>query len=125
MKLDKQEMLTIALSVLSIIISLWCINSTQRKESIAFPFGPIDPENKNPFNAQSVFGQPSAMFDFSSNPKNAPYGAYQALQVMQARQNYVDMVRPKWTLNQGYENSGNTNWALSLGEAPYNAWDYL
>ena len=120
-----KEKITIVISILAICISSWCIYQASKKEGIAFPFGPINPENVNPFNAQSVFGQPSAMFDFSSNPQNAPYGAYQALQVMQARQDYVDKTRPKWVVNQGYDNTGNTNWALSLGEKPYYAWDYL
>ena len=94
-------------------------------EGIAFPFGPIDPDEHNPFNAQSIFGQPSQLFQLSSNTDNAPYGAYQALQAMQARSNYVAMRNPQWETSSNFSTDGNSVWALSLANPPMNAWDYL
>ena len=115
--------LVLGLTVLLLLLSVY--NMMTSKEGIAFPFGPIDPEQASPFNAQSIFGQPSQMFQLSSNPENAPYGAYQALQAMQARGNYVAMTNPQWSTSSNFSTDGNSMWALSLGNPPINAWDYL
>ena len=109
---------------LGVVIVLYCLLTVPR-ENIAFPFGPMNPDVASPFNAQAIYGQPSQLFQLSSNPDNAPYGAYRTLQAMQARDNYVQMTNPQWRVSDNFSTDGNAMWDLSLGNPPINAWDYL
>ena len=125
--MNQQMCLMIGLSLLALILVSYCLRkSSFAAEGIAFPFGPINPKDVSPFNAQSIFGQPSYMFQLASNPQNAPYGAYQTLQAKQAQANFTDNVLPvDWKTNQGFNNSGNASFALELSDPPFYQWSYL
>ncbi|NBR26427.1 MAG: hypothetical protein EBU08_22140 [Micrococcales bacterium] len=97
-----------------------------------YPFGPIDPKkNKFPLDAQAVMSYPAKYFQLCSGPNNCGAGdtfggAIKPLQTIQNRVLWNGVMNKKeFQTNQGFNNTGNTEWALKLGEKPFNAWMYL
>lgn len=101
------------------------MSSGTKRENIAYPFFPIDPMNVDPFETQAVFGQPEYLFQLSTTPRDADYGAYQSLQAAQNMFMANQALGIDWQTNQGFNPTGNADYNLMLSNPPISAWNYL
>ena len=120
--MDRVLTLIVVAVVLYVVVS-WL--SSASKEQIAYPFFPIDPMNVDPYETQAVFGQPEYLFQLSTTPANADYGAYQALQLAQNVHALDRAMNIDWQTNQGFNATGNADFDLMLSSPPLNQWQYL
>ena len=119
-------------AVITAIIMVLVAKKKNLERYIMYPFGPIDPKkNKFPLDAQAVFGYPAKYFQLCSGPNNCGQGdtfggAIKPLQTIEKRALWNGLMNKKeWQTNVGFNNTGNTTWALKLGEKPFNAWANL
>jgi hypothetical protein len=117
-------------SIVIAIMSLYLLSKASDNEHFAaYPFSPQDPSNPNysVFDPQSVYGQFGDKFGLTHNPDTIDEGAFRSLEIMDNRARVANNMyfEHDWKLNDGFNNSGNTQWGLSLSEKPFQFWDYL
>lgn len=111
----------ILVSIITIAMSSKALKKVAERYA-PYPFGPIDPKLVDPYVSQSVFGQPSPLFELSHNVDNQNLGAWQALQVLQDKSDFVLNSGIDWKTNTGFDGDGNTQFLLDLANPPFYAW---
>jgi hypothetical protein len=119
-----QASINIGIIIVSIIIIILCTKCLMKSSErfVPYPFGPIDPNHVDPIVAQSVFGQPSVLFQLSNSPQNQNLGAWQALQLSQNMYDWNRNAGIEWQTNDGFSSTGNTQFLLDYANPPYYAW---
>jgi hypothetical protein len=115
-------------AILLIAVTLVLI-AKDSKRSEHFPYGPVQallPQQYNPYSTQYVYSKPSDEFQLkTAQMDGAGAGAVKSLQIAEGSVNYEQGLNIDWQVNQGFNNTGNTTWDLSLAGAPWHAWDVL
>ena len=131
----KKSTILLSMAAVVVVIVVVIVLTTKKKATsehyISYPWGPIDPKrNMFPLSTQAIMNYPSSYFGMCSGPNNCGSGvtyggADQILKLVQDRHNFMNWLRPKYEVNQGYKNNGNTYLNLAYGQKPFNAWSYL
>ena len=116
------DVIIILASIVVIILSSKALKKQQAENFVPYPFGPIDPNHVDPILTQSVFGQPSALFQLSNSVDNQNVGAWQALQLLQNKSDWYNRSGIEWKTNDGFDADGNTQFLMDYSNPPYYAW---
>ncbi len=111
----------------AIVLVMTCYLIIKKDEMFSqYPFGPINPNNVVPWQAQSVYGMPGDLFQLCNNDTNQQNCAWKTLQLVNAQQILGDNIPGQYIANSTPSHSVGAAYLLSLPESGEgNLWQNL